>query len=68
MVLVALIEMPFEPLHQATPRDLMLKVLFLLAATSARTVSEIHGLCIDSSLSYSEPTVVSSSTEPVVLA
>ncbi len=48
VVLAALIEKPFEPLHQATPRDLMLKVLFLLAATSARRVSEINALCIDS--------------------
>ena len=47
VVLAALIEKPFEPLRQATPRNLMLKVLFLLAATSARRVSEIHALCID---------------------
>ncbi len=47
MVLAALIEKLFEPLHQATPQNLMLKVLFLLAATSARRVSEIHALCID---------------------
>ena len=43
-VLAALIEKPFEPLRQATTRNLMLKVLFLLAATSARRVSEIHAL------------------------
>ena len=42
-----LIENPFEPLRQAMPRDLTLKVFFLLAATSARRVSEIHALCID---------------------
>ena len=47
MVLAALIEKPFEPLRQATPRNLTLKVLFLLAATSARRVSEIHALCVD---------------------
>ncbi len=47
VVLAALIEKPFEPLHQATPQILTLKVLFLLAATSARRVSEIHALCID---------------------
>ncbi len=47
MVLVLLTEKLFEPLHHATSRDLTLKVLFLLAATSARRVSEIHALCID---------------------
>ncbi len=47
VVLAALIEKPFEPLRQATPRHLTLKVLFLLAATSARRVSEIHALCVD---------------------
>ena len=46
-VLAALIEKLFEPLRQAMPRNLMLKVLFLLAATSAHRVSEIHALCID---------------------
>ncbi len=45
-VLAALIEKPFEPLRQATPQNLMLKVLFLLAATSACRVSEIQALCI----------------------
>ena len=45
--LAALIEKPFEPLHQATPWNLTLKVFFLLAATSTRRVSEIHALCID---------------------
>ncbi len=47
MVLAALIEKPFEPLCQATPRDLILKVLFPLAATSARRVSGIHALCVN---------------------
>ncbi len=47
LVLAALIEKLFEPLCQATPRNLTLKVFFLLAATSARRVSEIHALCID---------------------
>ncbi len=45
VVLAACIEKPFEPLHQAMPRDLMFK-LFLLAATSTRRVSEIHAFCI----------------------
>ncbi len=47
IVVAALIENPFEPLHQAAPWNLTLKVLFLLGATSARRVSEIHALCID---------------------
>ncbi len=47
VVLAAIIEKPFEPLRQATPQNLTLKLLFLLAATSARRVSEIHALCID---------------------
>ena len=46
MVLAAVTEKPFEPLRRATPHDLMLKVLFLLATTSAHRVSEIHALCI----------------------
>ncbi len=47
VVLAVLIEKPFEPLHQATPWDLTLKVLLLLAATSTHRVSEIHTLRID---------------------
>ncbi len=47
VVLAALIEKLFEPLRQATLRGLTLKVLFLLAATSAHKISEIHALCID---------------------
>ena len=47
VVLAALNEKLFEPLRQPTPWDFMLKVLFLLATTSARRVSEIHALCID---------------------
>ncbi len=47
MVLAALIEKPFEPLRQDTPRNLTLKVLFLFAATTTHRVSEIHALCID---------------------
>ncbi len=47
VVLAALTEKPFEPLRQATPRLLTLKTLFLLAASSARRVSELHALCID---------------------
>ncbi len=68
VVLAALIEKPFEPLRQAMPRDLILKVLFLLAATSTHRVSEIHALCMDPPLSYSEPTVFLSGTEPCVPA
>ncbi len=55
VVLSALIEKPFEPLRQATPRNLSLKVLFLLAATSAHRVSEIHALCIDSPFLIQNP-------------
>ena len=47
VVLVALTEKPFEPLRQAMPRLLTLKMLFLLATASARRVSELHALCID---------------------
>ncbi len=47
VVLAALIERPFEPLHQATPRLLVLKMLFFLAATSVRRVSELYALCIN---------------------
>ena len=47
MVLAALIEKVFEPLHQVTPQDLTLKVLFLLDATSTSRVSEIHALSMD---------------------
>ncbi len=47
VVLATLIEKLFEPLRQAMPWDLMFKVLFLLAATSARRVTEIHALCIN---------------------
>ena len=47
VVLVALTEDLFKHVHRATPKDLMLKVLFLLATASARRVSEIHALCID---------------------
>ena len=47
VVLAALIEKPFEALCQAILRDLTLKVFFLLAATSAHRVSEIHALCIN---------------------
>ncbi len=52
VVLAALIEKPFEPLHQTTTRDLTLKVFFLLAATSSRRVSENHALCIDPPLPF----------------
>ncbi len=55
VVLAALIEKPFEPLRQATPRNLTLKVLFLLAATSVCRVSEIHALCIDSPFLIQNP-------------
>ena len=47
MVLAALTAKPSEPLRQATPRLLTLKTLFLLAAASARRVSELHALCIE---------------------
>ncbi len=47
--LVAVTEEMFEPLHHATPKDLMLQALFLLAAASACRVSEIHAFCIDTS-------------------
>ncbi len=45
VILVAHTEKPFEPL--ASPKLFMLKVLFLIAAASARQVSELHALCID---------------------
>ncbi len=44
VVLVALTEEPFKHVHRATPKDLMLKVLFLLATASTRRDSEIHAL------------------------
>ncbi len=47
LVLAVLTVKPFEPLRQGTPQDLTLKMLFLLAVTSALRVSEIHALCID---------------------
>ena len=55
VVLAALIEKPFEPLCQAKPRDLTLKVLFLLAATLARRVSEIQPLFTNSSFLIQNP-------------
>ena len=44
MVLAALTEEPFEPLHHATAKDLMVKALFLLAAASAhiRSLRSMH--------------------------
>ncbi len=49
----SLTEKPFEPLHRATPKDLTLKVPFLLATTSAHRVSEMHIACT----LHSEPMV-----------
>lgn len=48
MVLLAFTEKPYEiPLCLAPPKLLTLKVLFYIAAASARRVSEIHALAID---------------------
>ncbi len=47
VILVAFTEKPYEPLHFAPPKPLMLKVLFLIAAASNRSISELHALCID---------------------
>ncbi len=55
MVLAALIEKPFEPLRQATPRNLTISVLFLLAATSTNRFSEIHALCIEAPFLIQNP-------------
>ncbi len=46
-VFVALAEEPYEQMHLALPRLLMLKTLFLLAAVSASHILEIMPLCID---------------------
>ncbi len=68
VVLAALSKKLFEPLHQPMPWDLMLKVLFLLAATFAHRVSEIHALCINPPFLIQNPQVFSSGTESSVLA
>ena len=47
MVLAVFTENSFEPLRQAMPWDLTLKMLFLIATDSAHRASEIHTLCID---------------------
>ncbi len=66
MVLVALIKL-FEPLHQPTPQNLMLKVLFLLSATCACRVSEIHVLCIDPPFLIQNPRSFYLAPNPVFL-
>lgn len=44
LVLRFLTEPPFEPLHQASIKDLSHKTLFLLGLASAKRISEIHAL------------------------
>lgn len=46
MVLEALIKPPFEPLHLAERKFLLLKAAFLLAITSAKQVSEMQAFLI----------------------
>ncbi len=55
VVLAALTKEPFEPVHQDMPWELTLKVLFLLATTSARRVPEIHVLCINTPFLIQNP-------------
>ena len=47
-VLSSLCSEPYEPLHRASRFHLTLKTVFLLALATARRVSEIHALSMDS--------------------
>ncbi len=67
VVLAALIEKPFEPLRHASPRNLTLKVLFLLAATSAHRVFESHALCVDPPFLIQKPRSFCLALNPVFL-
>ena len=44
LVLRSLTEAPYEPLRQASLRDVTLKTVFLLALASAKRIGELHGL------------------------
>ncbi|XP_069585448.1 uncharacterized protein [Ranitomeya imitator] len=47
IVLNALTQSPFEPLHAASLKNISLKTVLLVALVSARRVSDLHALSID---------------------
>ncbi len=67
VVLAALIEPPYEPLRHATLKDLTLKTLFLIAAASARRVSELHALCTVPPFLIERPGSFTLTTNPAFL-
>ncbi len=69
VVLAAIIEPPYEPLHHATLKDLTLKTLslFLIATASARRVSELHALCTVPPFLIERPGSFTLTTNPAFL-
>ncbi len=67
VVLAAIIEPPYEPLRHATLKDLTLKTLFLIAAASARRVSELHALCTVPPFLIERPGSYTLTTNPAFL-
>ncbi len=67
MVLAAIIEPPYEPLRHATLKDLTLTTLFLIAAASARRVSELHALCTVPPFLIERPGSYTLTTNPAFL-
>ena len=66
-VLAAIVEPLYEPLRHATLKDLTLKTLFLIAAASARRVSELHALCTVPPFLIERPGSFTLTTNPAFL-